>query len=97
MVNPQEWHGKALQIHGYAKDVARARATRLTYQFNIQNNGKVVRAYVYGRRRPTPSRTTQRSSSRAGSRENNTFHATEIIAKCPSKYDPAGRRHAGTE
>jgi cytochrome c-type biogenesis protein CcmE len=28
--------------------------------------------------------------------EDNTFHATEIIAKCPSKYEP-GAATSGTE
>ena len=93
MVNPGEWHGKALQVHGYAKNVARTRDS-LKYQFDIENNGKVVRAYYTG---VTPDTFKNDSEVVVKGRlsENHTFQATEIIAKCPSKYDPA-KGPAGT-
>jgi cytochrome c-type biogenesis protein CcmE len=95
MVNPQEWHGKALQIHGYAKDVGRKRDS-LDYQFDIVNNGKVVRAYYTG---VTPDTFKNDSEVVVKGRlsQDNVFHATEIIAKCPSKYDPAAAPVTGTE
>jgi cytochrome c-type biogenesis protein CcmE len=94
MVNPQEWHGKALQIHGYAKDVGRKRDS-LDYQFDITNNGKVVRAYYTG---ITPDTFKNDSEVVVKGRlsQDNVFHATEIIAKCPSKYDPAAVPVTGT-
>jgi cytochrome c-type biogenesis protein CcmE len=94
MVNPQEWHGKALQIHGYAKDVGRKRDS-LEYQFDITNNGKVVRAYYTG---VTPDTFKNDSEVVVKGRlsQDNVFHATEIIAKCPSKYDPAAVPVTGT-
>ena len=87
MVNPQEWHGKALQLHGYAKGVGR-KADSLDWRFDIRNNGKVVRAYYTG---VTPDTFKEDSEVVVKGRlaDDNTFHATEIIAKCPSKYDPA--------
>jgi cytochrome c-type biogenesis protein CcmE len=87
MVNPQEWHGKALQLHGYAKGVGR-KADSLDWRFDIHNNGKVVRAYYTG---VTPDTFKEDSEVVVKGRlaDDNTFHATEIIAKCPSKYDPA--------
>ena len=93
MVNPAEWQGKALQIHGYAKNVARTRDS-LKYQFEIHNNGKVVRAYYTG---VTPDTFKNDSEVVVKGRlsEDNTLQATEIIAKCPSKYDPA-KAAAGT-
>ena len=47
MVQPDAWHGKPLQVHGYAKDVRRKRDS-LEYRFEMQSNGKVVRAYYTG-------------------------------------------------
>ena len=47
MVNPQQWHGKALQLHGFAQNVGRKRDS-LDWQFDIHSNGKVVRAYYTG-------------------------------------------------
>lgn len=87
MVNPQEWHGKALQLHGFAKGVGR-KAESLDWRFDIHSNGKVVRAYYTG---ITPDTFKEDSEVVVKGRlaEDNTFHATEIIAKCPSKYDPA--------
>ena len=93
MVNPAEWQGKALQVHGYAKNVARTRDS-LKYQFDIENNGKVVRAHYQG---VTPDTFKNDSEVVVKGRlgEDNVLQATEIIAKCPSKYDPA-KGPAGT-
>jgi cytochrome c-type biogenesis protein CcmE len=87
MVNPAEWKGKALQLHGYAKGVSRKPET-LDYRFDIESNGKVVRAFYTG---VTPDTFKEDSEVVVKGRlaDDNTFHATEIIAKCPSKYDPA--------
>ena len=95
MVNPQEWRGKALQLHGYAKDVSRKRDS-LDYQFNIHNNGTVVRAFYTG---VTPDTFKNDSEVVVKGRlaDDNTFHATEIIAKCPSKYEPGAAATSGTE
>jgi cytochrome c-type biogenesis protein CcmE len=41
MIQPDAWYGKPLQIHGYAKNVARKRDT-LDYRFEMHNNGQVV-------------------------------------------------------
>jgi cytochrome c-type biogenesis protein CcmE len=86
MVNPQEWQGKALQLHGYAQNVGRKRDS-LDWQFDIHSNGKVVRAYYTG---VTPDTFKEDSEVVVKGRltEQNTFQATEIIAKCPSKYEP---------
>jgi cytochrome c-type biogenesis protein CcmE len=86
MVNPQEWQGKALQLHGYAQNVGRKRDS-LDWQFDIQSNGKVVRAYYSG---VAPDTFKEDSEVVVKGRltEQNTFQATEIIAKCPSKYEP---------
>jgi cytochrome c-type biogenesis protein CcmE len=94
MANPHEWRGKALQIHGYAKDVGRKRDS-LEYQFDITNNGKVVRAYYTGVA-PDTFKNDSEVVVKGRLSEDNVFHATEIIAKCPSKYDPAAAPVTGT-
>jgi cytochrome c-type biogenesis protein CcmE len=96
MVNPQEWHGKALQLHGYAKGIGR-KADSLDYRFDIESNGRVVRAFYSG---VTPDTFKEDSEVVVKGRlaADNTFHATEIIAKCPSKYEPgAAAATSGTE
>ena len=95
MANPQEWHGKALQIHGYAKDVARKRDS-FDYQFDITSNGKVVRAYYTGVA-PDTFKNDSEVVVKGRLSGDNVFHATEIIAKCPSKYDPAAAPVTGTQ
>jgi cytochrome c-type biogenesis protein CcmE len=87
MVNPAEWQGKALQLHGYAKGVSR-KPDSLDYRFDIHSNGKAVRAYYTG---VTPDTFKEDSEVVVKGRLNkdNTFEASEIIAKCPSKYNPA--------
>ena len=47
MASPQQWEGKNLQVHGFAKDVRRARNS-LEYHFNVENNGKVIKAIYTG-------------------------------------------------
>jgi cytochrome c-type biogenesis protein CcmE len=95
MVNPAEWQGKALQIHGYAKGIGRKRDS-LDYSFNITNNGHVVRALYSG---VTPDTFKEDSEVVVKGRlaPDNTFHATEIIAKCPSKYEAGAAATTGTE
>ena len=95
LVNPAEWQGKALQLHGYAKGVSR-RPDSLVYRFDIESNGKVVRAFYTG---VTPDTFKEDSEVVVKGRlaADNTFQATEIIAKCPSKYEPGAAGAPGTE
>jgi cytochrome c-type biogenesis protein CcmE len=95
MVNPAEWQGKALQLHGYAKGIGR-KPDSLDYRFDIHNNGQVVRAFYTG---VTPDTFKEDSEVVVKGRlaDDNTFHATEIIAKCPSKYEPGAAASSGSE
>jgi cytochrome c-type biogenesis protein CcmE len=95
MVNPGEWHGKALQLHGFAKSIGR-KPDSLDYRFDIHSNGKVVRAYYTG---VTPDTFKEDSEVVVKGRlaDDNTFQATEIIAKCPSKYEEGRVTTTGTE
>ena len=92
MVQPDAWYGKPLQIHGYAKNVARRRDT-LDYRFEMHNNGQVVLASYTG---IVPD--TFKNDSEVvlqGTLSPDGFHATEMTAKCPSKYEAEGGVGAG--
>lgn len=88
MVQPEAWQGKKLQVHG---NVVRGSIGRkrdaLEYQFDLQRNGKVLRAYYSG---IVPD--TFKDDSEVvltGQLTPAGFMATEMTAKCPSKYEEA--------
>jgi cytochrome c-type biogenesis protein CcmE len=83
--SPDEWTGKKLQVHGYVVpgSIGRKR-DRLEYQFDIQRNGKTLRAYYSG---IVPD--TFKADSEVvltGQLTSDGFMATDMTAKCPSKY-----------
>lgn len=85
MVQPDAWYGKPLQVHGFAKNIARKRDS-LEYRFEMHNNGHVVHASYTG---ITPD--TFKNDSEVvlqGTLSADGFHATSMTAKCPSKYEP---------
>ncbi|MDA1183982.1 MAG: cytochrome c maturation protein CcmE [Acidobacteria bacterium] len=92
MVQPDAWYGKPLQIHGYAKNVTRKRDS-LDYRFEMHNNGQVVFASYTG---VVPD-TFQNDAEVVlqGTLSPDGFHATEMTAKCPSKYEAEGGVGAG--
>lgn len=86
MANPEAWHGKPLQLHGYANAIGR-KADSLDYRFDVQSNGSVVRAYYTG---IVPD--TFKNGSEVvlkGTLGPDGFHVVSdgVMAKCPSKYD----------
>jgi cytochrome c-type biogenesis protein CcmE len=95
MASPAEWHGKKLQVHGYvvAGSIAR-KPESLEYRFDMQRNGKVMRAYYNG---IVPD--TFKDDSEVvltGQLSADGFHAHEMTAKCPSKYEEAPPNPAAT-
>ena len=87
MAEPAAWHGKNLQVHGtVVPDSIGKKDNTLEWRFDIQRNGKVLRAYYTG---VVPD--TFKADSEVvltGRLDDTGFHATEMTAKCPSKYDP---------
>jgi len=84
--SPEAWAGKTLQVHGYVVpgSIGRKR-DRLEYQFDIQRNGKTLRAYYSG---VTPDTfKDQAEVVLTGRLTAEGFMATDMTAKCPSKYD----------
>jgi len=88
MAEPAAWHGKNLQVHGtVVPDSIGRKDNSLEWRFDIQRNGKVLRAYYNG---IVPD--TFKADSEVvltGTLDDKGFHATEMTAKCPSKYDAA--------
>lgn len=103
MTNPEAWHGKPLQLHGFAHEIGR-KADSLDYRFDVMSNGSVVRAYYTG---IVPD--TFKNGSEVvlkGTLGPDGFHVKPdgVMAKCPSKYEAkpmagedAKPRAAGTE
>ena len=86
--NPQEWQGKRLQVHGFAKDVRQKPGT-LEYRFDVENNGKVIRAYYTGIA-PDTFKNDAEVVIKGTLQPDGTFIVNDdgIMAKCPSKYEP---------
>jgi cytochrome c-type biogenesis protein CcmE len=89
-----DWTGKKLQVHGYVVpgSIGKKRDA-LEYRFDIQRNGKTMRAFYNG---ITPD--TFKDDSEVvltGVLTKDGFIANDMTAKCPSKYEaasgPAGR------
>src|SRR6266542_3139086 len=99
MANPQAWQGKNLQVHGFVvpKSIGRKRDS-LDWQFDVQSNGKVVRAYYTGIV-PDTFKDESEVVVKGTLSPDGTFHVVKdgVMAKCPSKYTPKpGVGAAGT-
>jgi cytochrome c-type biogenesis protein CcmE len=89
-----DWTGKKLQVHGYVVpgSIGMKRST-LEYRFDIQRNGKTMRAYYTGIVPDTFKDDSEVVLTGVLTKEG--FVANDMTAKCPSKYEaapgPAGR------
>jgi cytochrome c-type biogenesis protein CcmE len=98
MSSPQQWEGKKLQLHGFAKEIGR-KPDSLDYRFDIENNGKVVRAYYSGIV-PDTFKNDAEVVVKGTLMPDGSFHVQPdgVIAKCPSKYDAkTAARPSGAE
>ena len=85
---PQAWQGKPLQVHGYVVNGSIGRKRdKLEYQFDIQRNGKTMRAYYTGIVPDTFKDDAEVVLT--GQLTDQGFMATDMTAKCPSKYEEA--------
>ena len=82
------WTGKTLQVHGYVVpgSIGRKRDA-LDYQFDLQRNGQVIRAYYSGIVPDTFK--DEAEVVLTGKFTPEGFMATDMTAKCPSKYEEA--------
>jgi cytochrome c-type biogenesis protein CcmE len=89
MANPAAWQGKRLQLHGFVQGQPSRKRDSLEYRFDVQQNGKVIRAFYTG---IVPDTFKEESEVVLKGRlaEDGTFHVEKdgVMAKCPSKYTP---------
>ena len=85
---PQEWYGKKLQVHGYVvPGTIFGKSDTLEYRFDLQRNGKVISATYKG---PRPDNFKDDAEVvLTGQFTPHGFDATDMTAKCPSKYEEA--------
>jgi cytochrome c-type biogenesis protein CcmE len=90
MSSPHVWEGKRLQLHGFVVPGSiLVKRDSLDYKFKVQNKGSVVEASYTG---VVPD--TFKDEAEVvlkGRLTTDGFHteANGVMAKCPSKYDPA--------
>ena len=90
MVNPEAWHGKNLQLHGYVvKDSILRKRDSLEYRFKVQSKGAVVDASYTGIVPDTFKDDSEEVLK--GRLDADGFHVAPngVMAKCPSKYETA--------
>jgi cytochrome c-type biogenesis protein CcmE len=90
MADPQAWHGKRLQLHGYVMDPVLYKADTLEYRFQVQSNGKVVAAHYRGVVPDTFKAGSEVVLKGKLGSEGFSVAPNGVMAKCPSKYE-AGR------
>lgn len=93
MREPRNWQDKRLQLHGFvvpgsiAKRIDRDHQ-KLEYKFRVENCGSVTEARFAG---VVPD--TFKEGAEVvlkGQLRGDTFHTSEVMAKCPSKYAQEG-------
>jgi cytochrome c-type biogenesis protein CcmE len=87
MVQPDQWYGKKLQLHGYAKQVTR-KPSSLEYRFQVESNGQVVHATYTGVVPDTFKDDAEVVLKGTLSPEGFAVAPNGVMAKCPSKYEP---------
>jgi cytochrome c-type biogenesis protein CcmE len=90
MSDPGAWYGKNLQLHGFVQGVPVRKRDALEYRFDVANKGKVVRAYYTGIV-PDTFKAESEVVLKGRLASDGIFHVDKdgVMAKCPSKYDPA--------
>jgi cytochrome c-type biogenesis protein CcmE len=85
---PDAWHGKQMNLHGFVVEKSiMVKPDSLEYRFDVQNNGKVVRASYKG---VVPDTFKDGSEVVLKGRLGPHGFAVDpngVIAKCPSKYE----------
>lgn len=98
MVQPDQWYGKKLQLHGFVVpgSIYRTRQT-LEWRFKVQSNGRAVDATYKGVVPDTFKADSEVVLKGVLSPEGFTVAANGVMAKCPSKYEPQSAAVTGTK
>jgi cytochrome c-type biogenesis protein CcmE len=96
MTQPAAWEGKPLQLHGFVvpNSILRRRDS-LDYRFKVQNKGSVVDATYTGIVPDTFKDEAEVVLKGRLSRDGFHVEPNGVMAKCPSKYEPAKAASAG--
>jgi cytochrome c-type biogenesis protein CcmE len=96
MTNPDSWQGKKLQLHGFVVDKSILRKPdTLEYRFQIQNKGSIVQASYTGVVPDTFKDGSEVVLKGYLGPHGFAVEPNGVMAKCPSKYDPAKLPPAG--
>ena len=91
MTNPTAWEGKRLQLHGFVVDDSiLRRPDTLDYLFKVHSNGSVVTARYTGVVPDTFKNGAEVVLKGRLGPEGFNVDPNGVMAKCPSKYQPAG-------
>ena len=93
---PQQWEGQRFKLHGFVvpHSIGRKENTNsVEYRFDMQHNGKTIRAYYTGI--PADQFKDKAEVVLTGVMKGESFHATEMTAKCPSKYEERAPSEVG--
>lgn len=86
MAAPADFHGKALKVHGFVKAGSiQRKPNTLEHKFELQRNGQTVTTYFDFI--PPDQFKDDSEVVVTGKMTEGVFHATEMTAKCPSKYE----------
>jgi cytochrome c-type biogenesis protein CcmE len=88
MGQPEQWYGKKLQLHGFAKEVTR-KPSSLEYRFQVESNGQTVTATYKGVVPDTFKNDAEVVLKGTLSPEGFAVVPNGVMAKCPSKYQPS--------
>jgi cytochrome c-type biogenesis protein CcmE len=87
MAQPEQWYGKRLQLHGFAKQVTR-KPSSLEYRFRVESNGQVVNASYKGVVPDTFKNDAEVVLKGTLGPDGFSVEPNGVMAKCPSKYEP---------
>lgn len=86
MVQPAQWYGKRLQLHGHASDIRR-RPESLDYRFQVDYNGQMVTASYSGIVPDTFKDGSEVVIKGTLGPDGFLVEPNGVMAKCPSKYE----------
>ncbi len=90
MVSPETWYGKSMNLHGYVVDGSiEKRPNSLDYRFKVRNGDHVVLATYTGTVPDTFTDGAEVVLSGTLSPDGFKVRRDGVMAKCPSRYDPA--------
>jgi cytochrome c-type biogenesis protein CcmE len=89
MVQPDQWYGKKLQLHGFVvPDSITRKRNSLEYRFKVQSNGHEVTATYKGVVPDTFKDEAEVVLKGTLSADGFAVAPNGVMAKCPSKYEP---------